>query len=45
MPKAAPRFAILVTLGVLLASAGYLYAVRGSALLMDLSALAGMICF
>ena len=44
-PKSAPRAAILVTLALLLASAAYLYAVRGSALLLDLAALAGMICF
>ena len=33
------------TLALLLASAAYLYAVRGSALLLDLAAFAGMICF
>ena len=45
MPGSAPRFAIVVTLALLLASGAYLYAVRGSALLIDLAALAGMICF
>ena len=34
-----------VAVGLLLLGAGYLYAVRGPALLLDLSALAGMICF
>ena len=45
MPKSAPRLAIAVTLGLLLASGLYLIVVRGSALIVDLSALAGMICF
>ncbi len=45
MPNSAPRRVILVTLALLLASGAYLYAVRGSALLIDLAALAGMICF
>jgi hypothetical protein len=45
MPKTAPRLAILLSVGALLAGAGYLYAVRGPALLLDLSALVGMLCF
>ena len=45
MPRSAPRFAIMLAVGALLAGAGYLYAVRGSALLLDLSAMVGMLCF
>jgi hypothetical protein len=45
MPKSAPRLAIAITLGLLLISGLYLIAVRGPALLLDLSALVGMICF
>ena len=46
MTRSPPRLAIAVTLGLLLASAGYLYAVRGSAILLDLASMAGgMWCF
>ncbi len=44
-PKFTPvKLAVAVALGVLLAGAIYLIAVRGPALLLDLSALAGMLC-
>jgi hypothetical protein len=33
------------TLGMLVLGAGYLYAVRGPALLLDLAAAGGMFCF
>ena len=45
MPKNPPRLVIAITLGLLLASGLYLIAVRGPALLLDLSTLVGMICF
>ncbi len=45
MLKSAPKRTILVTLGLLIASAIYLAIVRGPAILLDLSALAGMLCF
>ncbi len=38
------KLAVAVVLGVLVAGAIYLIAVRGPALLLDLSALAGMLC-
>ena len=45
MPKTFHRLAIGVSLGLLLAGSLYLIAMRGTALMLDLSALAGMICF
>lgn len=38
------KLAVAVVLGALVAGAIYLIAVRGPALLLDLSALAGMLC-
>lgn len=38
------KLAVAVVLGALVAGAIYLVAVRGPALLLDLSALAGMLC-
>lgn len=45
MPKTTHKLAIGVAVGLLLASGSYLIAVRGNALLLDLSAFVGMICF
>lgn len=46
MPGSAPKVAIGLSLAVLLAGTTYLYAVRGSALLVDLSTLGSRIfCF
>ena len=45
MPSISPKVAIIVAFGLLLVGALFLIAVRGQALLLDLSALAGMICF
>ena len=46
MSQQASRLTILITLTALLAGASYLYAVRGTAILFDLSALAaGLLCF
>lgn len=45
MPITTPKLAIAVLVGLLLSGAVYLIAVRGTALLLDLSALAGMLCF
>ena len=46
MPSSAPKLAAGLSLAVLLAGAAYLYAVRGPALLLDLSALGSRIfCF
>lgn len=45
MPKASYKLAIALVLGLMLASALFLIAVRGPALMLDLSALVGMICF
>lgn len=44
MIKTAPKRTIAVVVGLLLASALYLIWARGSALMLDLSALAGMFC-
>ena len=44
MIRSAPKRTIAVSLGLLVASALYLAYVRGPALLLDLSALAGMLC-
>ena len=44
MFRSAPKRTIALTLGLLLASAMYLAYVRGPALLLDLSAMAGMFC-
>ena len=46
MTRQAPRLAIGLTLALLLAGGTYLYAVRGSAILMDLAGMAGGLwCF
>lgn len=45
MSKSAPRFAIALTLALLLGGATYLYAVRGSAILLDLAGMAYALCF
>jgi hypothetical protein len=46
MPNTAPRYAIAALLVLLLAGACYLYAVRGSAILLDLAGMAGNLwCF
>ena len=46
MSRQAPRLAIALGVGLLLASACYLYAVRGSAILLDLSGMiGGLWCF
>lgn len=46
MTQSAVRLTIAAALAALLAGAGYLYAVRGPALLLDLSAMArGAFCF
>ena len=45
MPRSTPKLAITLALGLLLGSGLFLIAVRGPALLLDLSALAGMLCF
>lgn len=45
MQKSAPKFAIAIGTGVLVAGALVLVALRGPALMLDLSAMVGMICF
>jgi len=45
MPRTAPRVALDVALTVLVIGAVYLYAVRGTALLLDLAAMTrGILC-
>lgn len=43
--KSAPRLAILIATGMVVAAALALILVRGPALMLDLSAMAGMLCF
>lgn len=43
--KAAPRLAILIATGMVVATALALILLRGPALMLDLSAMAGMLCF
>jgi len=45
MLRAPHTIAITAAVGLLLGGAAYLLAVRGTALMLDLSALAGMLCF
>ena len=46
MTRSAPKLAIGLTVGMLLAVATYLYAVRGPAILLDLAGMAqGLWCF
>ena len=45
MPRSRHSLAIAAVLGLLLGSGLYLIAVRGPALMLDLSVLGGMICF
>ena len=46
MSNALPKITIGLTLTLLLGSAAYLYAVRGSAILLDLAGMArGLLCF
>lgn len=43
--KAAPRLVILIATGLVVGSALALIFLRGPALMLDLSAMAGMLCF
>ncbi len=45
MPNASTKLVLGLSLGLLIVGATVLIAVRGPAMLLDLSALAGMICF
>ena len=46
MSNALPKIAAGLTLALLLGGASYLYAVRGSAMLLDLASMArGLLCF
>lgn len=45
MLKSMPKLAIGIAVGLLLASALALIATRGEVLMLDLTAIAGMICF
>lgn len=45
MPRTSHKVVVAAVVSLLLGSAMYLIAVRGPALLMDLSSLAGLICF
>ena len=46
MSRTSPKLVIVLMLALMLGGATYLYAVRGSAILLDLSAMAtGLLCF
>ena len=46
MSNALPKIAVGLTVTLLLAGASYLYAVRGTAILLDLAGMAyGLLCF